>query len=373
MGKKNKYNNGGDVFSSNSGNIVNRSSAGRDIIITDNRKYNYTTVYNIISSIPDKDDNYRSMLSGIEHETESPIHFFTGFINHIDLNMKNVVICNIFWNRDVYICNHINVRLGKYMFKNIDFNNLDNVHVNEKDVLLSLPGNVEDLKVGDFILFKGLIYTYGYKNKEGKFNKGIRLEEVIDVVRGCEVIIPYKIPVYDKSKYGDVVIDEMSFELIQRYYDIQINRIRFSLEPTKYYNVQMYEAILQHIMHKGEKEHDMIKNQLRLNEEEFNDELIIGVSLLRYLVTEFDLTHSPYTVFTYMNVLMKPYSKIKNPIYEKAVRRYSEKALSLKNTDILMWITLQAQNALNHYMREFTDIVTKGGSNLFIERKNFDE
>lgn len=76
-------------------------------------KYNYTTVYNIVSSIPDKDDNFRSMLSGIEHETESPVHIFTGFINRIDLKLKKIVICNVFWNKDVYVCNHINVMLDK--------------------------------------------------------------------------------------------------------------------------------------------------------------------------------------------------------------------------------------------------------------------
>lgn len=379
MGKKNKYNN---YYDNSEGNFISGGEFNNNVFNgvvnnkthNDNRKYNYTTVYNIVSSIPDKDDNFRSMLSGIEHETESPVHIFTGFINRIDLKLKKIVICNVFWNKDVYVCNHINVMLGKYMFKDIDFDNLDLKNIDTRKVNLSLPGDIEDLKIGDFIVFKALIYSYGYKNSVGRYNKTLRLQKVIDVVRKPEILIPCRIPQYANNGFDGDLINDMSIDLIQRYYDIQINRIRLSLEHTKYYNSAMYESILQHILYKGTKEHSMIKNQLRIDADDFNNDLTVGVSLLRYLVTEFDITHSPYIVFTYMNVLMRYNNpNKKDSYYERTVRRYSEKGLYAYGDNHIRWLTTQAYNAYMHYMREFTDIIMHGESNLFLEHKKLDK
>lgn len=340
----NNYSNGQMNYNIVKGDNVNK-------ITNDNRKfieYKYNRVCNAVSKIPDMDDSYRGMLAAIENETHSSYHKFSGFINHIDLRKNVGVVCNIFWNNDVYVCNHIN-DIGEKPEDPSIFNN-----IKHREITLYMPNF--DVKVGDFIIFKGKITSYMRRN--GTEDKGIEMEDILDVIHHTEILCPDILIDTDKSYH--YILDNMNKDMMKRFYEIQINRIRVSVEGSKYFKSEMYEAILQTVLYEGTREHNMIKNQLRLTINEMDKQLVCGVALLRYLVTELDRCHSPHIVYSFMNRIMKP-NKNNNPTYyDKAVRKFSDYKYTQYDDNYVEFIKSQYKIAFNYYLKEFDEIMKTG-------------
>lgn len=337
----------------------NNTLSNIDKSITNIKKYiyNYNVVYNVVSNIPDKNDGFRGVLSSIENATHKPQQIFSGFINYADTRYNKVVLCNIFWNNNVYVCDHINIKQGKDMLSGIDIDDTKNIR--QRDILIHL-GGVSNLRVGDFIVFKGFIYSYPYNNEPGRFNKGIRLEKIIDVVHRTDDLHSYVLESYEKDSFNSNIISSMSQELLKRYYDIQLNRIRILLEPTKYYTIEMYEAILQTVVYEGTRELVMIKNQMQINIDQMDDKIFIGVSLLRYLVTVLDEKRSPYVIYTYMNKILKPKKgESISPTYNKFNRKFSEYGVFIDDNDFVSYLKKQFYIEMNNYIDEFINIVFK--------------
>lgn len=277
-------------------NIIN-SGDNNTNNITDNRYmpiYKTTIINNIINAVPNDIDNFRAMLSSIEMYTCTKYHIFTGFVNYGDEN--RIVICNVFWNSNIYICNHIITR------NNIPVR--DGVYV----------------EGGYFIVFRGRIKSYD--RRAGSEDKGIEVLEIIDAVPYPSV---YCYHVKDTGIKQYTITEYISTDMIQRYYNIQMNRIHTKLETSKYFVPEMYEAILHSVLYEYTREQKMIKNQLKLEPYEYDYELIKTVSLLRYLVCDTDMMQSPFLVFKTMNQMLKPEpGKERNKIYNKTVRQFSE-------------------------------------------------
>ena len=344
----NNYSNGQMNYNIVKGDNVNK-------ITNDNRKfieYKYNRVCNAVSKIPDMDDSYRGMLAAIENETHSSYHKFSGFINHIDLRKNVGVVCNIFWNNDVYVCNHIN-DIGEKPEDPSIFNN-----IKHREITLYMPNF--DVKVGDFIIFKGKITSY-YMRRNGTEDKGIEMEDILDVIHHTEILCPDILIDTDKSYH--YILDNMNKDMMKRFYEIQINRIRVSVEGSKYFKSEMYEAILQTVLYEGTREHNMIKNQLRLTINEMDKQLVCGVALLRYLVTELDRCHSPHIVYSFMNRILKPRNNNKPTYYDKAVRKFSDYEYTYYDDNYVEFIKSQYKIALNYYLKEFDDIIQTGSVN----------
>lgn len=371
MGKKNKYNNKGDVIKSNVGKVDNNSGVVNQIqtnngvvknnVHIDNSKhvgkiYNYKRVYNAVSKVPDVDDGYRGMLSAIENETHSAHHMFSGFVNYINTRKNTIVVCNIFWNNDVYVCNHINHFGGP---RDKEYKELP-----QREIELHLPAC--DVRVGDFIIFKGIIGSYTRKS-DGTEDKSIVIEEITDCVPRPEILCPDILVSENKEYYH--ILHNMDKDMMKRFYDIQINRIRFDLEDTKYFKSEMYEAMLQTVLYEGTHEHDMIKNQLKLAVNDMNKRLVKGVALLRYLVTELDRTHSPHIINTFMNRIIKSTKNNIPTYYDKAVRCFSDYKYTLFDDDYVAFVNKEYKIALNYYLKEFDDIMKSGNFNNNISLK----
>lgn len=364
MGKK-KNNNivkGGRVNINNKpvNNIIIHGDNNGDVDVDNsvkinNNNNNYNIVYKVVSGIPDTQNAYRSMLTSLENETMTPEHIFTGFVNYIDFKNNRVVVCNIFWN-DVYICDHVNMFMS---FEDTKYSKLTQMNFS-----IILPNLLDTMRVGSFIVFKGFIQSY--KRGDGSPDKCIIVEEILDVVDMTYLIYPYQI-LPDTMDFTHN-INHMTKEQMKRYYDVQINRIRIQLEPSKYFVSQMYESMLHHVFYQGSRENTMIKNQLRLTLDDMSKDLLYAVSLLRYLCCELDRRCSPYIIFSFLNILMKPkyLGKITDK-YDNMVRKFSRHCKFTTHKDLNKFYIEQASIAYNYYMHEFSNILTTGNGGQFIE------
>lgn len=100
------------------------------------------------------DYNYRDMLCAIHLKTRTVYHKFTGFINKkCD---RKVYLCNIFWNKKVYVCDHV--------------------------VIFNKPECINKLEVGDYVEFIGEIENYT-RSKSKKEDMGLKILNIIKVTK----------------------------------------------------------------------------------------------------------------------------------------------------------------------------------------------
>ena len=159
------------------------------------KRYNNITINKIISSIPEKDKyiTCRDILRSIVMNTRNKYHKFSGFVN--TKNKNRLTLCNIFWNKNVYVSNHVNI-----------FNSLENINV------------------GDFIEFYGKIYEYDRANNTEDI--GIQIIKITNKIKSDFTInIDEQIDENDINVY----IDNLSYDMLEWFYEIQITNIKNKL------------------------------------------------------------------------------------------------------------------------------------------------
>lgn len=284
--------------------------------------YNKTIVTNIINSIPPKSDfgDYRDALNSIETSTRTKFHIFSRFVNH--MNKEKVVICNLFWNKNVYITSHINI--------------------------FEFPENIE---IGDFIVFKGQIYPYDRKN--GTEDKGIKILEIIKTIKSEKTI-----NIYDEEQCElDLdFINNLNWEDLEHFYYIQMNRIRSGIESNKYLYPEMFESILQTVYYEGTKEYDMVKDMLVLPQDKLNPDICKWICFIRYLICDIEI-QSPFIVYTILcNVMKRKDSNKLNDKFDKNVRRYSIENICKYNIDLKL-LMKEYFNRLGFYIKEYRILI----------------
>ncbi len=158
MGKKKFI----DVESKPNSTISNGSNNTIDnsITIRDNNIYNYNIIQYIVNDSESRtNDGFRNLLWSIFKNTKEDNHIFSGFINNINYKHKKLYIVNVYWNNSIYATNHTVVKYESN----------------------------EDICVGDFIVFKGIIDKYTRKNETKDI--GIDNIEIIKKITFPDILI----------------------------------------------------------------------------------------------------------------------------------------------------------------------------------------
>lgn len=287
-------------FNGNRNTGVNNNTG---VVIYENNNspiYNTTVVNNIINIIPKTkpEDDYRDALSAIRNQTRTRYHIFSGFVNLI--TEDKIVLCNIFWNKNIYVCNHVNI--------------------------FDVPN---DIVIGDFITFKGEIYDYT-REKDKTEDIGIKICEIINKISPDK-----NIEIHEEDNNGcDILyLNNMSPENLEQFYFIQITKINSKLIYYPYLRSDIYEAILQTVYYECTKEYEMVKNKLNIDINEMTPDLCKWLSFMRYLIVDLDII-SPFLVYTIMCTIIKRKSKnVLNRGYNKTVRKFSVDNFNMLSLD----------------------------------------
>lgn len=302
----------------------------RNVVSNSYNKYNTTVKNTIIYNMPDKlivtGQEGRNALASIYSQTEERQHIFTGFVNAIKYNKKKTVrkrvtLCNIFWNGDVYVADHVNV------FENID-----------------------DLEVGDFIYFKGelRLYTRNENKCSGQLDDmGIGIVEIYKIMKpNLNINIHEQPPLSDKN-YD---VSNTPKDILYNFYQKQLTRIRLAVEDDPLYNPNMYTSILQTVYYEGTNDYNMVKKMLNMEIKDMTVRYVKLSCFVRYLVYDCGI-HSPYIIYTILSYfsLDKDSDKRMSDIYYMNINRYSIPNFKTFNVD-LEKLNTNASIAISNYI-----------------------
>ena len=288
-------------------------------------KYTCNNVYNIMANIPDRklSHDYRDMLDEIYRETNELNHIFTGFINF--KNNNKIVICNLMWKKRIYVCNHINI----------------------------FEGDFDNLQVGDFIRFKGRIMYYTRK-KSGVPDIGLKMLSVSHLIR-CDENIRFvgcdKNVVYNPSK--NRFLDRLTHNELALFYEKQLTNIKFCIERSGLYTVDMYLSIIQTVYFEGTKEYEMYRNRLDVDDCDITPDYVKYVSLVRYLICECNINH-PFIIYTILCMITNNRKLNSNFYYIKKCSADNLMYLNMTSNDITDMI-FKYNVYLNIYINEFRE------------------
>lgn len=316
-----KQNNSTITNSTIDNSIVNNSYNTTNNI---ENKYTCNNVYNIMTNISDRklSHDYRDMLDEIFRETNELDHIFTGFINVKD--NKKIVVCNLMWKKRIYVCNHINI----------------------------FEGDFDNLQVGDFIRFKGRIKYYTRK-KSGIPDVGLKLLNVSHLIR-CDENIHFagydKNEIYDQSK--NKFLNRLSHNELALFYEKQITNIKYYIERSGLYTIDMYLSIIQTVYFEGTKEYEMYRNRLDIDDCDITPDYVKYVSLVRYLICECNINH-PFIIYTLLCLITnRPSNKrLNNGFY--IIKKYAINNsiyLNITSNDIF-----DMKSKYNIYLNKYID------------------
>lgn len=320
-----KQNNSTITNSTIDNSIVNNSYNTTNNI---ENKYTCNNVYNIMTNISDRklSHDYRDMLDEIFRETNDLDHIFTGFINAKD--NKKIVVCNLMWKKRIYVCNHINI----------------------------FEGDFDNLQVGDFIRFKGRIKYYTRKKSEIP-DVGLKLLNVSHLIR-CDENIQFagydKNEIYDQSK--NRFLYRLTHNELALFYEKQLTNIRFYIERSGLYTVDMYLSIIQTVYFEGTKEYEMYKNRLDIDDCDITPDYVKYVSLVRYLICECNINH-PFIIYTLLCLITnRPNNKKLNSGFY-IIKKYAiNNSIYLNITSNYIFDMKSKYNIyLNKYIDEFRE------------------
>lgn len=324
-------------ISINGSENVNISNSNNPKIINSNNTYNtykYNIVYGnrdinaIVNLIPEKDNkidyNYRDMLGAIHLKTRSVYHKFAGFVNKKQGERK-LYLCNIFWNKKVYVCDHI--------------------------VIFNKPDCVKKLNVGDYVEFIGEIESYTRK-ESNKEDIGLKMLEILNIVKpNLKVnIIPVSSKYYEPAPLS--YLERLSNDQLESLYQEQISSIGFACTRflTENYPIEVYIAMMQSVYYEVTREYDMIKDRLEIDVDKIDANFVKFSCFTKFLVCDNRIL-SPFVVYNILCCTIKRNpNKILNDKFYNNIKRCAEFNVKQMGIDI--------SNILNNFSIYLSNVVT---------------
>lgn len=284
--------------SSNVSNIIKPNNCNNTITKNCNnnitKNYDNKTVNNVIYNIPEKDNNigsYRDVLPAIFAQTRNDIQLFKGFVN--DIKNNDIVLYNVFWNKNVFTCSHVHVFNNRY-------------------------GDI--INVGDFIEFTGEI---------NKYTRGNGSKDVgIDIMKIRNIVHPDLTNIKFTSEYRSINITfryltKLSKENLLWFYQIQLDTIKNSLKYCRTYCFEMYLSIFLSVYYEDTKEYDMYKEKLDIvTEDNIDADICKWICFIRFLICDNNIL-SPFVVYTLFSATFKRGDRTLDPKYNGRTRRYA--------------------------------------------------
>lgn len=280
-------------------------------------RYNKETLVKVFCNIPSRGTeigvDYRDILPVIYNATKTKYHTFTGFVNSFiykkdSVTKKSAAICNIFWNHDVYVCNHIIVK-----------------------------SFLEDIEIGDFIEFDGIIYWYDRQNTSE--DTGIEIMKINRIIKpDVNIDIHVEQPLNTGTDYIRILYDTPR-DILYKFYKKQITRISLAVEDEQFFPSEMFISLLELVYYEDTKDYDMVKSELKMDKLGITPGFIKLTCFVRYLLYDCKIK-SPFIVYTLLcyTASKKDSKEIVNRRFHSNILKFAMKNLnSLSiNPDVLI-------------------------------------